>query len=79
MLYIVCIVMTQLTGVNKMNDQDIFFGVRSSRTAYQYATLVNIFNKSEVVTLNERQKLHLRKPNKLRIKMSTYPVINGSK
>jgi hypothetical protein len=60
-----------------MSDQDILFGLKSSCTTSQFASLVNIFKKKESVPLTRSQKFHLRKPNKLKIKMSTYPAANG--
>ena len=60
-----------------MSDQDIFFGLKSSCTTSQLASLVNIFNKKEAAPLTRSQKFHLRKPSKLKIKMSTYPADNG--
>jgi hypothetical protein len=54
-----------------MNNQE--------RTTLQFASLVHIFNKGVDTNLTENQKIHLRKPNKLRIKMSTYPTARGIK
>ena len=60
-----------------MNAQDILLKLKSSRGNSQFASLVNILEKREVAPLTKKQKAYLRKPNKFRVKMSTYPATNG--